>query len=472
MYLFCKKVVLIKVGAAFILFTFSFSHSFAQGPDTLWTKRYGTEDYDIGYDMQPTSGSGYIIVGQTGVFGALSGPYLYFIKIDGEHGDSLWAKVYGTDEKAAIGYSVQETSDGGFIVAGFKEFSATGNRDIYLLRTDSLGDTIWTMTYGGPYTETYEEVCRSVIQTFDKGYLMGGYTHFYSGSHLYLIKTDSLGDTVWTKTYGEPDLFASARSVKQTQDGGYIIAGNIGPIEYYWKGWLLKTDAYGDTLWTRMYGDDEWDTYLHEMQVTSDSGYIIAGEAHYAYYDRRTYLVKTDKYGTVLWSRKYSASFDPLVDILGQSVQETPDGGFVVVGMRFYPYNNFDIYVIRTDSLGITLWTQNYGDLEDQEIGYSIQVTAEGNYVIAGGKDSLQIYDYDVFVMKTQPDVAVEEKTDIVRNYKYVSTIFSGPLQLPEGREYKVFDITGRVMEPDRLPPGIYFIEIDGVVTHKVVKVR
>jgi hypothetical protein len=174
MYLFCNKRVLINVGAAFSLFVFSFSLSFAQIPDTLWTRRYGTEDNDIGYDMQLTSDGGYIIVGQTGAFGAPSGPYLYLIKIDGEDGDSLWAKVYGDDEEAAIGYSTQETSDGGFIVAGFKEFSTTGNRDIYLLRTDSFGDTIWTMTYGGPYAETYEEVCRSVIETFDKGYLMAG----------------------------------------------------------------------------------------------------------------------------------------------------------------------------------------------------------------------------------------------------------------------------------------------------------
>jgi len=472
MHSYSKKLVLIKVSATSILFTFFFSLSFTQAPDTLWTKRYGTGDYDVGYEMQPTSDGGYIIVGQTGTFGAISGPYLYFIKINGENGDSLWAKVYGTDETAAIGYSVQETSDGGFIVAGFKEFSVTGNRDIYLLRTDASGDTIWTMTYGGPYAETYEEVCRSVIQTFDKGYLMAGDTHFYTGSHLYLIKTDSLGDTVWTKSYGEPGLFASARSVRQTQDGGYIIAGTIGRIEYYYKGWLLKTDAHGDTTWTRMYGDDEWDSYFHEMQVTSDSGYIIAGETHYAYYDRRTYLVKTDKSGTVLWSRKYLASFDPLVDILGQSVQETPDGGFVVVGTRFYPYNNFDIYVIRTDSLGTTLWTQNYGDLEDQEIGYSIQVTAEGNYVIAGSKDSLQIYDYDVLVMKTKPDVGIEEVDNVVRKHNSGAAIFSGSLQLPAGKKCRVFDIIGRIVEPTKMAPGIYFLEVDNKIVQKVVKLR
>jgi hypothetical protein len=472
MYIFFSKAVVNNLGATLVLFASFYSLSFAQPPDTLWTKRYGTEDNDIGYDMQPTSDGGYIIVGQTGNFGAPSGPYLYLVKIDGEDGDSLWARVYGNDEQVAVGYSAQETSDGGFIVAGFKEFSTTGNRDIYLLRTDSFGDTIWTMTYGGPYAETYEEVCRSVIETFDKGYLMGGYTHFYSGSHLYLIRTDSLGDTVWTKSYGEHNRFASARSIRQTQDGGYIIAGTIGPIEYGYKGWLLKTDAYGDTLWARMYGDEEWNTHFHEMQVTSDSGYIISGETHYAYYDRRTYLVKTDKDGAVLWSRKYPASFDPLADILGQSVQETPDGGFIVVGTRLYPYNNFDIYVIRTDSWGSVSWTQNYGNFDDQEIGYSIQVTAEGNYVIAGSRDSLQTYDFDVFVMKTTPDVGIEEDDTVIRKYNAGTTIFSGPLQLPEGKKCRVYDITGRIVKPSKIQPGIYFIEIEGVVTQKVIKVR
>ena len=458
-----------KTFAAVISSTVIFTFVFAQAPDTIWTKRYGTDEHDEGYDIQPTADGGYIIVGKTGFHGAPSGPYLYLIKIDGEKGDSLWAKIYGTDEKAAIGYAVQATSDSGYIVAGYKEFSASGNRDVYLLKTDSLGDTLWTKTYGS----IYEDVCRSVIQTFDKGYLIAGYTYFYTGSHLYLIKTDSLGDTVWTKAYGELDQFASAVSVEQTQDGGYVIAGTTGPIEYAYRGWLLRTNAEGDTLWTKTYGDENWDTFFHAMQITSDSGYILVGEAHYAYYDRRTYLVRTDKYGNVHWSRKYLGSFDPLVDILGQSVQQTTDGGFAVVGMRFYPYNNFDIYVIRTDSLGTTLWTQNYGDFDDQEIGYSIQVTSEGNYIIAGSKDSLQTYDYDVSVMKTEPDVGIEEnEPSIVISRRISATIISGPLRLPEDKKCRIFDVTGRVVEPTTVTRGIYFVEIDNEIVQKVIKIR
>ncbi|KPK72597.1 hypothetical protein AMJ87_04265, partial [candidate division WOR_3 bacterium SM23_60] len=129
-------------------------------------------------------------------------------------------------------------------------------------------------------------------------------------------------------------------------------------------------------------------------------------------------------------------------------------------------------YVIRDDSCGINFWTQNYGDFEDQEIGYSIQVTAEGNYVIAGSKDSLQIYDYDVFVMKTEPDVGIEEQDTVVRKDNSGATIFSGPLQLPKDKKCRVFDITGRVVEPTTITPGIYFLEIDGKVIQKVVKIR
>ena len=177
--------------------------------------------------------------------------------------DTMWTRTYGgtTDDR---GYSVQQTADGGYIIAGL---TYRGFSDVYLIKTDTSGDTLWTRTYGG---ESSDEGY-SVRQTADGGYIVAGYTRSgYNSPDVYLIKTDASGDTLWTRTYGG---IGDDRgySVELTADGGYIVAGvSIGDL------YLIKTDGTGDTLWTRTYGgmrtDEGW-----SVKQTADGGYVIAG---------------------------------------------------------------------------------------------------------------------------------------------------------------------------------------------------
>jgi len=179
-----------------------------------------------------------------------------------------WERTYG-GPNVEWGYSVQQTSDGGYIVAGYSgSFPVFG---IYLLKTNASGDTLWTRTYGGLSWDQGN----SVQQTSDGGYIVAGYTHSFGHANgwadVWLIKTNASGDTLWTRTYGGTNG-DQGYSVQQTSDGGYIIAGwtnsfGAGGYDVY----LIKANASGDTLWTKTYGGTN-DDYGNSVQQTSDGG--------------------------------------------------------------------------------------------------------------------------------------------------------------------------------------------------------
>ena len=205
-------------------------------------RTYGGSDWDDGSSVQQTSDGGYIIAGYTKSFGA--GGDVYLIKTDA-NGNLLWQKTYG-GSGYDDGTSVKQTSDGGDIIAGWTESFGVGGRNVYLIKTDANGNLLWQKTYGG---SDYDWVF-SVQQTSDGGYIIAGLTESFGagGRDVYLIKTDADGNLLWQKTYGGSDDDCGT-SVQQTSDGGYIIAGytfsfGAGEGDVY----LIKTDANGNVL--------------------------------------------------------------------------------------------------------------------------------------------------------------------------------------------------------------------------------
>jgi len=310
-----------------------------------------------------------------------------------EPGDTLWTRTCGGSQWEE-GHSVQQTSDGGYIIAGFTGSFGAGGWDVYLVKTDPSGNTLWTRAYGG----IYDDQGWSVEQTTEGGYIIAGWTRsFGAGSRdVYLVKADSSGDTVWTSTYGgsEHDY---GYSVQQTLDGGYIIAGasssfGAGSSDVY----LLKTDSLGDTLWTRTYGgrgdDGGW-----SVQQSSDGGYVIAGYTKSfgaGGYD--VYLLRTDSSGDTLWTRTYGGSrYD-----WGRAVQQTSDQGYVIGGYsRSFGAGGYNVYLLRTDSSGDTLWTRTYGGT-DYDHGHSVQQTSDGNYIVAGATHSFGAGEADMYLVR------------------------------------------------------------------------
>jgi len=396
-----------------------------------WEKIYGGDGIDVGYSVQQTTDGGYIITGYT--YSVETGSYdVYLIKTD-EYGDTLWTKTYGGGDWD-MGLSVQQSSDNGYIITGI--YTNLSIQKTYLIKTNANGDTIWTKTFGnGSYNFGY-----SVQQTTDGGYVITG----QSLDDVSLIKTDENGDTLWTRTYGV-EYTDKGYSVEQTTDGGYIISGFTDLYGYYPTiAYLIKTDETGDTIWTKTYGIEY--TEGHSVQQTTDGGYIITGMGiiiggPYSC----IYLIKTDLNGDTLWTKKYSG-----IDDIGRSysVQQTTDGGYIVTGDIAYE-SETKVCLIKTNEHGDELWTRTFGN-EVNNTGYSVQQTIDGGFIIAG--ESL----WNVYLIKTDENGIITSTIEIL-------------IPNPNRKLIKTIDLSGKdLFGPAKNQP---FIEIydDGTSKKKMI---
>jgi hypothetical protein len=312
------------------------------GGSQTWTKTFGGSESDEGHSVQQTSDGGYIILGGSGSFRA----DFWLIKTDAD-GNQVWTKGFGETGRAE-GHSVQQTSDGGYILVGGTYPPSSDSGDIRLVKTDASGNQTWARAFGG----TGHEDGYSVQQTSDGGYILVGETDTGGGddSDVYLIKTDANGNQTWAKTFGEWG-WDEGHSVQQTSDGGFIIAGyseyNAGTDAH--DVYLIKTDADGNQTWARRFGGPGTERG-RAVQQTSDGGYIVAGETYPSGGGSAdAYLIKTDASGTETWTRTYGGAADDG----GYSVRQTADGGFVICGTTAsYGADKDDVWLVKTDANG------------------------------------------------------------------------------------------------------------------------
>ena len=289
------------------------------------------------------------------------------------------------------------------------------------------------------------------------------------------MKTNAIGDTLWCNYYfvNQAYLYPWANCVRETFDGGYIVAGFIGTLGLFIPAFLLKTDANGDSIWLNYYVQDSTLCILHSVQQTPDSGYIVCGGYGQDYLDPTSalWIVKTDINGDSLWTKTYG---DSLLELQGISVQLTNDNGYVFTGICGDDiWENPDLFLLKTNENGDSLWCTVYGENDYADRGNEVITTDDGGFIIVGYTGSYGAGGADVWVIKTEPDVGIEENEVVsIKSSNFSPTIFHGPLQLPEGQKCKVYDITGRVVAPDKIRPGIYFIEVDEKIVQKVIKVR
>ena len=299
----------------------------------VWNRTFEGISSDLAYSVQQTSDGGYILTGYTFSYGA--GPYdLWLVKADSD-GNEVWNRTFGGTD-GDLARAVQQTSDGGYILAGDTYSYGAGNHDFWLVKTDSDGNEVWNMTFGGGASDK----AYFVQQTSDSGYILAGETSSYSAGSgdFWLVKTDSDGNKVWEKTFGGTN-YDCARSVQQTTDGGYILAGytySYGAGGY--DAWLIKVG--GESAELRVHNIDKGTDYS-TIQVAIDDA-DIGDEIHV---DSGTYYenVAVDKQLTLRGIDTGEGM--PVVDAggSGSGIELWANGmaveGFIITNYSNIPYN-------------------------------------------------------------------------------------------------------------------------------------
>jgi len=390
-------LTLLLVGA--LTWVFDSSSASYQPPATQWNKTYGGTGTDFAYSVVQTGDGGYALAGETRSYGAGFADF-WLVKTDSS-GNMQWNKTYGgtgTD----VAYSVVQTGDGGYALAGQTDSYGGGGMNFWLVKTDSSGNMQWNKTYVG----TGLDEAYSMVQTGDGGYALAGDTTSYGPGDrdFWLVKTDSSGNIQWNKTYGgaSSDL---ASSVVQTGDGGYALAGytDFYTIPGLADFWLVKTDSSGNMQWNKTYGGAGSDVAQSVVQ-TGDGGYALAGYTRsYGAGSYNFWLVKTDSSGNIQWNKTYvGAAFD-----VASSVVQTGDGGYALAGQTdSYGAGISDFRLVKTDSSGNMQWNKTYGGA-GTDVASSMVQTGDGGYALAGGTDSYGAGSYDFWLIKLAPEVVI-----------------------------------------------------------------
>ena len=361
-----------------------------------------------------------------------------------------WQKNFGgtgTDEAK----SIQQTSDGGFIVVGNTysvDTDVTGNHglcDTWIVKMNGLGVPEWKKSFGG----SGSDLSNAIQPTADGGYIFTGWSNSVDGDvtgnfgfeDVWVVKLDNIGNIQWQKSFGGTGNDQSY-AIQQTTDSGYILAGisssndidvssNNGCFDY----WIVKLNNSGFIQWEKSYGGSGCE-YVSSIQQTNDGGYIVGGwtgsndgdvTENYGEYDY--WIVKLDSSGIMQWQQ----SFGALHDDQAYSIQQTTDGGYIVAGVSFITADDDEgnYWILKLDSFGVLQWQKTFGGTADDG-AYSIQQTADGGYIVAGGSNST---DGDVTTNSGSLDfwiVKVNSSGDLIWEKSFGGTLDETPTSIQQ----------------------------------------
>jgi uncharacterized protein YunC (DUF1805 family) len=366
-------------------------------PPVQWSRTFGEGNNVSGGPVQQTKDSGYILCGMIETPNVETHRNEYgtlLIKTDA-YGNKLWDKTFDG------GYinSLQQTTDDGYIMCGNFQFSEYEDSAIWLIKTDAAGNKIWDQTF----KDKKSGLGNSVQQTTDGGYILCGTMELYGDDNddIWLIKTDAEGNKLWDKTFGS-EHDNTGRSVQQTADGGYILCGIISyrASEESYSSWprLIKTDADGNTTWDKTLGAG--DQQCGDVRQTNDGGYIVCGNNMIVPWAIQVLLIRTDASGNKLWDK----SFGGRGVAFSFAVQQTTDGGYVTCGVKYRPMGSGNsLWVIKTDADGNGLWEGRFDDAMWNS-GNSIQQTADGGYIVCGRTSNHIEEGHSILLLKLAPE--------------------------------------------------------------------
>ncbi len=400
-----KKLLIIIANISFILL------AFCQAPSIQWQKALGGSSVDYANSIQQTSDGGYIVAGSSfsedGDVVGNQGYYDAWIVKLNSNGTIQWEKSVGGSNYDEA-YSIQQTSDGGYIFAGFFNYlnGSLTDTNYWLVKLDATGGIQWQKSLGG----YFGDYAFSVQQTSEGGYIVAGYsaskdgdaTTNHGGQDYWIIKLNNNGDIQWQKSIGgsRDDL---AYSIQQTSDGGYIVVGNSysndgditgnhGSTDF----WIVKLTNNGSIQWQKSLGGSNQDIGRSVYQ-TSDGGYIVAGASNskdgdvtgnHGVYD--AWIVKLNSTGIIQWQKSLGGSdYD-----YAHSIQQTSDGGYIVAGYSSSKngdvignHGSADFWIVKLTNNGNIQWQKSLGG-SSSDVAFSIKQTLDGGYIVAGSTNS------------------------------------------------------------------------------------
>lgn len=378
-------------------------------PPEEWNRTFGGVYDDFGrygQSVQQTSDGGYILIGSIEIYKPNISPVIthhpFLIKTD-KNGNEQWNRTF-KDIDLQNAYSVWQTSDEGYIFGGavpsYRNYPLVRwEKDVRLVKTDSNGSIVWhkTMDVSG------SDYVMSAEQTRDGGYILAGLSRSDT-DYAWLIKTDVNGSEQWNGTFAVP-WHRNIYSVWQTADGGYILASGTNPDRAgSTDAWVIKTDANGKQEWNMTFEPDCFDT-VYSIEHTLDGGYLLAGSKGSFETGYNTCLVKIDANGSEQWKKIIGLGLSARISSICQAL----DGGYVLAGKidtarnpEFkgqIHYSNYDAWLFKTDADGKLEWSKTFGGLRNDEARFVMQ-TSDGSYIIAGNTESYGAGGSDLWLVK------------------------------------------------------------------------
>jgi hypothetical protein len=351
-----------------------------------WARVYGGSNAWGAKDVRPTRDGGFIIASTLSSSWGYS-PDAWLVKVSSAS-QIEWQRRYDESESISSANAVQQTSDGGYIVAGKISFSHLDYSKGFILKLTPMGDVEWARAYAG---DDGDELV-SIQQTSDGGYIAAGSLGDWESGwpDFWVLKIFADGAVDWQFKYGGKGS-DEAYSIVQTSDGGYIVAGETDSFgDEYHDIWVLKLSSSGDVDWQWACGDygRPWTSeYAFCVQQTMDGGYIVAGYSHFldtASWD--IWIVKLYASGEIEWQRLYDSGGNDVA----RFIEQTEDGGYIVAGDTasgradsLTGLSNSDVWILKLDLRGDVEWEKTYGWI-GSETPSCIHQLSDGGYVIGG----------------------------------------------------------------------------------------
>ncbi|UCF81336.1 MAG: hypothetical protein JSV08_02685 [Acidobacteriota bacterium] len=348
-------------------------------PCSTWARVYGYDNWAEAQSVRQTSDGGFVVAGTSQIIDTFNGDF-WVLKLDA-FGNITWEKTYGgffTDWPT----SIQQTADGGFIVAGFTASFGASFYDVWVLKLNPDGTIDWEKTYGG----ASDDRAYSIQQTADDGYVVAGYTQSFGDSDgdVWVLKLNPDGTIEWDKTYGGA-YTEEANSIRQTSDYGFIVAGVAESLsEPNGDIWVLKLSDLGAIEWEKTYGGASLDR-AYSVQQTSDDWFVVAGQTYSFGTAGDMLVLRLNNLGAIQWQETYGGPDSELAN----SIQQTTDGGYVVAGYTDMGPGG-SAWVLKLSDLGAIQWQKIYSGFSWEE-ARSIRQTTDGGYVVAGSTDSFSV---------------------------------------------------------------------------------